>query len=169
VKWPWVNRSAIIRARSLRNSEIVDLRRQVDEARGAREELREALRRSEVERSDLQMSLLRVGFGYAPFAVPEPVAAPTPEPITPSDPLDAITPGMSAEQVQRIFTEEAVGKYGNNLRKIRDHVEQRQEDYYRFRNRAPILSEREKAAAAAVAADVEAAIAEGRAEAEKAA
>lgn len=171
MRWPWVKRSHMDYVRRLyreRNQVIRDLERDVAEARGARDAMQDALRRSEVERTELQATLLRVGFGYAPFPDPTPKEpSPVSQDQSREDKAPEIAVGMSAEEVQRLFAQEAVGLYGNNLRKIRDHVEQKMAEYYQFRNRAPILSPAEAEAAARVAADVEAAIAEGRAAAEK--
>lgn len=171
MRWPWVKRSHADYLRRLyreRNQVILDLERHVAEARGARDAMQDALRRSEVERTELQATLLRVGFGYAPFPDPTPAEQ---SPVTTDESREEkaaeITVGMSAEQVQRLYAQEALGLYGSNLRKIRDHVERKMAEYFQFRNRAPILSPAEAEAAAKVAADVEAAIAEGRAAAEK--
>lgn len=172
MRWPWVKRSEMAKYRRMYNEQCALARgnkAMADEYRGSRDELRDALRRSDIERSDLQLKLLRISYGYPPFPDVTPPASPNPDPVAPAQEYGptAITPDMTDEQVQATFVREGAELYGNNMRKITQHVELRQAEYYQFRSRKPILTDAEMAAATRVTQDLEAAINEGRAAAER--
>lgn len=161
MSWPWVNRKNID---ALRAAESRDFREK--EARYQEREvmLRGAFERSERERTDLQLKLLRVGFGINPFAemfVPETTGAPADAPDAPED--FTVRQGMSEEEVQTTFVREARAKYGDNPRGVRDFVEQRQADFYANRSRQQIVSTEDMIRAKKVEADILASIAEGQA------
>jgi hypothetical protein len=165
VRWPWVKRSLLNFYRRSYNDatrQKAELTTLLAENRGAREELQSALRRSETERTDLQTRLLRVGYGYPPFH--DKVAAAAPQDSTPAAPPKDFTihPDMTEDEVRLAFTQEAMHLYGGNMRAITNHVELKQQEYYQFRHRPPVLSHSEAEAAAKVAADIESAIEEGR-------
>lgn len=170
MRWPWIHRrklASLTRKLTEAAGRERALELQVAEARGALKESQDAHRRSERERIDLQTSLLRVGFGYAPFpepVAPEAQAAPAPAAEEPQAP--AITPNMNPEDVRRVFVQEAVAKYGTNVRLISRHVEHRLAEYYEYRSRPAIVTQAEQDAARRVQQDVEDAIREGLAAAE---
>jgi hypothetical protein len=121
--------------------------------------------------ADLQLKLLRVGFGINPFhelyvaAQGGNSVLPDPSPSEP-DPNQP-RPGASAEEVQATFVREAMELYPGNMRRIKQHVEKRQGQYYAGQMIPDTVNPAEMAAARQVQADMLAAIEEGRREAEK--
>lgn len=163
---PWVSRGKLASVRKLFHMEqaaSLQLRIQNAELMGRNAELSESLKRSERERVDLQTKLLRVSFGINPFA--ELIQAPAAAEQAQQANDFSLRPDMSDEEIQKTFTAEAMQLYGGNLAKVTRFVQARMDEFYQHRDRPPVLTDAERQRAAAVAADLEAAIREGRARA----
>lgn len=149
--FPWVKR-ARLDASLAEVSELRRLRaedaRVIAEYRGARDAVQAALERSEAERKELTVKLLRVGFGYPPFDAP--TLSPAPQAAEATEPQPQLNALSSAEEVRRAFLEEGYRLYGGDVRKLMRHIERRQAEFYEGRT-----------SPAVVAADIESAISEG--------
>lgn len=159
---PWVRRENIDHYRRLHR----EAAKRATAAEALNKHLSAQLDLAQRERADLQNKLLRVGFGLHPFEE----AANYPQGVEPAptaasqQPQDTNIPfGASPEQVQEYFVREAMEMFGpSNARAIRNYLEQRQADYYAGRINPIAPSAEELSAAQKVAADVDAAIEEGR-------
>ena len=129
--------------------------------------LTEQLARSERERTDAQLKLLRITCGINPFAEEmqqtSVLPAASAEPAAPVQ----ISATASPDEVRATFVRRGMELYGKDLRKVARYVEKQQEEYYAHREAPQIVSPDELAAAAKVAADLEAALLEGAAAAAK--
>jgi hypothetical protein len=165
MRLPWVRRSLLNMYRRMYNEAV----KSSTANKGKADILAEQLRIAQQERSDLQLKLLRVGFGINPFhelvAGTEDRSSVLPDASPSTVPPKQAQPWMSAEEVQATYVQEAAQLFPGNLQKIAAHVNRRQAEFYEGRGRVastPVSAE-EMRAARAVEDDVLAAIEEGKA------
>ena len=137
-------------------------------AESAAEVLRHQLDRSETERTDINLKLIRVGFGINPFTDPLTETSVQPAPTPDAEPdFPQMLATASHEEIQTTFVRQAAEQFGNNLPKIARFVEKKMAQYYAQRDAPQLVTQQEMDQAAKVAADLERAMDEGAREARK--